>query len=250
MDDDDDPAEELEARLEAVRARTRASIPSRVVAIEDALVAHRGGDAGAGERLRRLAHQLRGIAEEAPLRAAAETVELAATDASADLDAAVGSLSHLMKGRAPVASQDPPRGAEVAAEASPVRTPSGPTARTRSLSVLVVDDTEALRKLSRLALERMGGHSVVEASSPVEALAAAEHRTFDVVLLDAMMPGGSGVDLAVRMRERLPQAKLVILSAATEAQLAPNGHVADAWWQKPLAPVALIQRVAALVESV
>lgn len=248
-DDDRDPADELEARLEAVRARTRASIPDRVVAIEDALVAHRGGDARARDRLRRLAHQLRGIAEDAALRAAAEVAEVAATDASADLDAAVGALSHLMKGRA-AGTEHVAQGTEVEAKASPVRSLADPIARPRSLSVLVVDDTEALRKLSRLALERMGGHSVVEASSPLEALAAAEHHTFDVVLLDAMMPGGSGVDLAVRMRARLPHAKLVILSAATEAQLAPNGHVADAWWQKPLAPAALIQRVAALVESI
>ena len=113
--------------------------------------------------------------------------------------------------------------------------------------MLVVDDTESLRKLSRLALERMGGHTVVEASSPREALAAADASSFDVVLLDAMMPGGSGVDLAVQMRARLPEAKLVILSAASEAQLAPDGHVADAWWQKPLPPAALVQRLAELV---
>ena len=237
-EDEDDPIAALEARLEAVRARARASIPDRVTALEDALVAHRRGMPDARESVRRIAHQLRGIAEQDALRDAAEAVELAAARDDATLEAAARTLITLGRGPGP----------------APARPPSGPrfapSPAGASLRVLVVDDTESLRKLSRLALERMGGHSVVEASSPDEALVAAEASSFDVVLLDAMMPGGSGVDLAVQMRARLPGAKLVILSAASEAQLAPDGHIADAWWQKPLPPAALVQRIAELVSSV
>lgn len=242
-EDDDDPIAALEARLDAVRARARASIPERVTALEEALVAHRRGAPDARDSVRRIAHQLRGIAEEHALRDAAEAVELAATRDDATLEVVVRTLIALVRGAAPSG----------VAERAPARPPSGPrfapSPSGPSLRVLVVDDTESLRKLSRLALERMGGHSVVEASSPREALVAAEASSFDVVLLDAMMPGGSGVDLAVQMRARLPGAKLVILSAASEAQLAPDGHVADAWWQKPLPPAALVQRIAELVSS-
>jgi len=234
-EDEDDPIAALEARLDAVRARARASIPERVTALEDALVAHRRGRPDARESVRRIAHQLRGIAEQDALRDAAEALELAAARDDGTLEEAARALIALGRGPAP----------------APVRPPSGPrfapSTAGPSLRVLVVDDTESLRKLSRLALERMGGHTVVEASSPREALAAADASSFDVVLLDAMMPGGSGVDLAVQMRARLPEAKLVILSAASEAQLAPDGHVADAWWQKPLPPAALVQRLAELV---
>jgi len=236
-EDEDDPIAALEARLDAVRARARASIPERVTALEEALVAHLRGMPDARESVRRIAHQLRGIAEQDALRDAAEAVELAAARDDVTLEAAARTLIALGRGPEPAPAR-PPSGPRFAPS------PVGP-----SLRVLVVDDTESLRKLSRLALERMGGHTVVEASSPREALVAAEASSFDVVLLDAMMPGGSGVDLAVQMRARLPGAKLVILSAASEAQLAPDGHVADAWWQKPLPPAALVQRIAELVSS-
>src|SRR5690606_32645807 len=112
-------------------------------------------------------------------------VELAAARDDVTLEAAARTLIALGRGPEPAPAR-PPSGPRFAPS------PVGP-----SLRVLVVDDTESLRKLSRLALERMGGHTVVEASSPREALVAAEASSFDVVLLDAMMPGGSGVDLAV-----------------------------------------------------
>ena len=129
-------------------------------------------------------------------------------------------------------------------------TSTGGVAALRRLRVLVVDDTESLRKLNRLALERMGGHLVDEASGPDEALAAATRTPYDVVLLDAMMPGGTGMDACLALRAHLPpHAKLVILSAASEAQLAPSGHQADAWWQKPISPKVLLERLAALVDA-
>ncbi|MEZ4249750.1 MAG: response regulator [Polyangiales bacterium] len=168
------------------------------------------------------------------MRAHAEAVEQAATERRADLGDAVRGLPAPPARTAEAAGDDP--------QAS--RTPPS----TPAFRILVVDDTESLRKMNRIALERMGGHHVDEASGLREALEAVERLAYDVVLLDAMMPDGSGMELSTELRRRHPRMRLVILSAASEAQLAPGGHDADAWWQKPLSPKLLVERIAELLE--
>ena len=235
MADEDDPIAALEARLEAVRRRAQAGIPARLAGIEDLLGRLLEGES-VHDELRRAAHQLRGIAEDPALRAHAEAVEQAATERRADLGDAVRGLLRHPLGTPP----EPPRATTPQASRTPPSTPS--------FRILVVDDTESLRKMNRIALERMGGHHVDEASGLREALEAVERLAYDVVLLDAMMPDGSGMELSTELRRRHPRMRLVILSAASEAQLAPGGHDADAWWQKPLSPKLLVERIAELLE--
>ncbi len=267
VDDEDeqfDPIAAMESRLEELRARARAGIPGRIRAIGAVFARVRAGDEVVDD-LRRLAHQLRGVAEDEAVRSAAEAVEVAAATRDASLGSAVEGLLALMPpDRAPEAAPDRDRegasggaregasgGAREGASGGAREGASGGAPRSavgsRSLRVLVVDDTASLRKLNRLVLERMGGHHVHEASDVREAFEAAGSFAFDLVLLDAMMPGDSGVDACVELRERLPpQAKLIILSAAAEAELAPSGHQADGWWQKPVPPAALLQRLSEL----
>ncbi|MCB9617426.1 MAG: response regulator transcription factor [Sandaracinus sp.] len=104
--------------------------------------------------------------------------------------------------------------------------------------------------MNRIALERMGGHHVDEAVGVREALELAGRSEYDLVLLDAMMPDGTGMELSAELRRRRPRLRLVILSAAQEEQLAPEGHAADAWWQKPLSPKRLVELVDALGDEV
>jgi len=83
--------------------------------------------------------------------------------------------------------------------------------------LLVVDDNELNRDmLSR----RLGGRGfVVEAAEDgARALARIDERTFDLVLLDVMMPGLSGIDVLRRLRERWPESDLpVIMATARDA---------------------------------
>lgn len=242
MGEDDDPIAALEARLDAVRRRAQAGIPARLAAIEDLLGRFLEGEA-VGDELRRAAHQLRGIAEDPGLRAAAEAVERSAANGAEGVSEAVRDLL-----RTPLAAVP-----TVASPTLPVRAPSPtPTPRSPSnpLRILVVDDTEALRKMNRIALERMGGHHVDEAVGVREALELAGRSEYDLVLLDAMMPDGTGMELSAELRRRRPRLRLVILSAAQEEQLAPEGHAADAWWQKPLSPKRLVELVDALGDEV
>ena len=60
------------------------------------------------------------------------------------------------------------------------------------MKVLVIDDEEDVRYVAQLSLGRIGGMTVVEASSGEEGVARARAEHPDFVLLDMMMPGMDG----------------------------------------------------------
>jgi len=86
--------------------------------------------------------------------------------------------------------------------------------------ILIVDDHEALRRTLSIAL-RLDGFDVTCAASASDALAALSHAPCDVALVDLMMPGINGLDLARQLRSLFPQVKVVLTSAyhLSESQL-------------------------------
>lgn len=81
------------------------------------------------------------------------------------------------------------------------------------IRVLLVDDHVVVREGLRHVLGAAQGFDVVgEAGTGAEALALAVERRPDVVLLDLTMPGMSGLDVTAALRERLPGARVLVLS--------------------------------------
>jgi len=79
------------------------------------------------------------------------------------------------------------------------------------ISILIVDDEVDVRDAWDLAL-RLAGFDVTTAGSPNDALELAEQQAFDVVILDFIIPGMTGLELLVRIRERIPYIRSVIVS--------------------------------------
>ncbi len=89
-----------------------------------------------------------------------------------------------------------------------------PTARTR---VLLVDDHEIMRDGLREVLERSGAFEVVgEAGDGETAVRVARSVEPDVVIMDVMMPLKNGIDACREITETLPDARVLILTAASE----------------------------------
>lgn len=85
------------------------------------------------------------------------------------------------------------------------------------ITVLLVDDHDLVRNGIRRILEDSGGFSVVgEATTGEEALEWARKNTADVVLMDMVMPGMSGLDATVRYLRIRPEARVIVLSMQTE----------------------------------
>lgn len=81
------------------------------------------------------------------------------------------------------------------------------------IRVLVVDDHAVVREGIRRVLTADPGFEVIgEAADAEEGMALANQHHPDVVLLDIKMPGESGLELTIRLREAVPESRVLILS--------------------------------------
>ena len=113
--------------------------------------------------------------------------------------------------------------------------------------ILVAEDEPALRDLLRTGLEEEG-HSIVLAADGEEALAAAEQREFDALVLDIMMPGVDGLQVMRRLRERRNPAPILLLTARDSPADIVRGldGGADDYLTKPFAFDELLARLRAI----
>jgi len=116
--------------------------------------------------------------------------------------------------------------------------------------ILVVEDEAAIREMLSLALVR-AGFSVIEAADAQEAQTCIFERLPALVLLDWMLPGSSGLDLARRLkRETLTkEIPIIMLTAKTEEADKIRGLEvgADDYVTKPFSPRELIARIRAVL---
>lgn len=116
--------------------------------------------------------------------------------------------------------------------------------------ILVVDDEPAIRAMVRYAL-RQADFTCVEAGDASEAQACVIADMPDLILLDWMLPGVSGVDYARRLRhERLTQnIPIIMLTARVDEEDKVRGlnTGADDFMTKPFSPRELIARVNAVL---
>jgi CheY-like chemotaxis protein len=77
--------------------------------------------------------------------------------------------------------------------------------------ILVVDDSKEMREVLRELLERYG-HTVVCREDGESGLLELETRRFDLVIADVGLPGISGLELASRVKQRLPGTTVALMT--------------------------------------
>jgi two-component system phosphate regulon response regulator OmpR len=117
--------------------------------------------------------------------------------------------------------------------------------------LLVVDDDARLRELLRRYLSD-NGFRVTLAADSLEARASIASFAFDLIVLDVMMPGESGLDLTQNLRSesRLPRIPILLLTAMSEPEDRINGleQGADDYLAKPFEPRELVLRIRNIIE--
>jgi two-component system phosphate regulon response regulator OmpR len=113
--------------------------------------------------------------------------------------------------------------------------------------ILVVDDDVRLRGLLQQFLSKHG-FRVTTAGDAKEALAQFEAIAFDLLVLDVMMPGESGLDLTKRLRAA-STVPILLLTAMGETQdrIAGLAGGADDYLVKPFEPDELLLRLRAIL---
>lgn len=91
----------------------------------------------------------------------------------------------------------------------------------RPIRLLVADDHALVLQAVRLALEtHLDLEIVAEAKSGSEVLPRVAEVDPDVIILDIRMPGIDGLELLDRLRDREPEARVVVLSGVEDPELA------------------------------
>lgn len=113
-----------------------------------------------------------------------------------------------------------------------------------SADILVVDDDARLRALLQRFLTEQG-HRVAVAGDATEARAAIEAMAFDLLVLDVMMPGETGLQLAEHLRREGHETPILMLTArgAPDDRVAGFEHGADDYLAKPFDPRELALRI-------
>jgi len=115
-------------------------------------------------------------------------------------------------------------------------------------TILIVDDDQKLLAMLRRTLS-YEGFRVVTASDGREALEQVEAQRPDVIVLDWLMPGLSGIEVVERLRAAHDETMILMLTArdAIEDRVEGLESGADDYLVKPFAPVELLARVHALL---
>jgi len=112
--------------------------------------------------------------------------------------------------------------------------------------ILVVEDEAPVRSVARQVLERHG-YTVLEAPSAEAALDIATRYSgaIHLLLTDVVMPGLNGRELATRLADLRPDARVIFMSGYTDDAVTRHGVLepGSAYVQKPFTPDAIARKV-------
>jgi len=117
-------------------------------------------------------------------------------------------------------------------------------------TILIVDDEAPIREMIAVALE-MAGYDCVEAENTQQAHASIIDKQPDLILLDWMLPGTTGIELARRLKRNELTADIptIMLTAKGEEDNKIQGLEvgADDYITKPFSPRELVARLKAVL---
>ena len=144
-----------------------------------------------------------------------------------------------------------PRVEELAERAAaPAHTRARPARGTET--ILVVEDEAPVRNVARQVLERHG-YTVLEAARAEAALDIATRYsgTIHLLLTDVVMPGLNGRELASRLADLRPDARVIFMSGYTDEAVTRHGVLepGSAYVQKPFTPDAIARKVREVLDQ-
>lgn len=117
-----------------------------------------------------------------------------------------------------------------------------------AIQILLLEDETQIREVVQEYLQ-MAGYEVKSVGDGNAAMEAVDQDTFDLAVLDIMVPGPSGLDVLARIRQVQPPMGIIMLSALNgeETQLEAFNQFADDYVTKPFSPIILLKRIATIL---
>lgn len=122
---------------------------------------------------------------------------------------------------------------------------TSPVKSTTAAKILLVEDEQSIRELIALHLLRQG-YAITECENAEQAQAAQKNQKFDLMIVDWMLPGMSGVDFINSFKS---DSSVLMITAKSEPQDIIEGleKGADDYLTKPFDPSIMLARVKALL---
>lgn len=119
----------------------------------------------------------------------------------------------------------------------------------RDLSIMIVEDEEALQKILYELFDRMGNRVFISTSGD-EALSEFKRSKYDLVITDYDIEGLTGIELAARVKELNEKTVTVLLSGWMLNDLEAYKNVIDLFLPKPFKLDNLITEISKLVKEI
>lgn len=114
--------------------------------------------------------------------------------------------------------------------------------------ILIVDDEIGILKLLEITLEKENFIHIDKATTGKEALQLTKEKTFDIILLDIMLPDISGFELCTEIRRNTDTPIIFVSSRSTDFdKLTGLGIGGDDYITKPFNPLEVIARIKAIL---
>jgi CheY-like chemotaxis protein len=115
-------------------------------------------------------------------------------------------------------------------------------------TVLIVDDKDSVRSTISLVLGELG-YRVRSAADGISALREINQENPDILLFDLNMPGMSGFELVMTVRDLFPAIKVIASSGSFRGTEVPSGVLADAFYSKGSGVNTLLQILRSLPQT-
>jgi two-component system alkaline phosphatase synthesis response regulator PhoP len=114
-------------------------------------------------------------------------------------------------------------------------------------TILIVEDEESIQRVARAYLEQEG-FRVLQAENGNDVLDMVRQNEPDLVILDLMLPGMDGMEVAARLRQESEIFILILTARSEEADRVAGLRIgADDYMTKPFSPRELVARVQAIL---
>lgn len=119
------------------------------------------------------------------------------------------------------------------------------------MHILLAEDDLHIATIIQLCLEKIGGHTVICTEDGEAALATALRESFDLILLDGMMPKKNGLQVAQEIRASgLKDTPIIFLSAKSdEKDLIDFLSVGNGYIAKPFDPQTICTHIDKILNS-
>lgn len=115
---------------------------------------------------------------------------------------------------------------------------------TDAIKVLFLEDEPTIREVLAEYM-RMSGYHVTETAGGDEAISLLQENTYQIAVLDVMVPGADGFEVLQFIRENRPETATIMLTALDDekTQIKAFNLYADDYVIKPVSPIILLKRM-------